>query len=77
MATQLNITIEVIAAYRGWVNAEAIADRSSQVVMHGKPGSKEDRKAVRLAHSKFIKAIQLAGNNGDWDAEKIIAKLYN
>lgn len=78
MTNQLNITFEVIAAYKAWEKAESTADNSNaKIVLYGKTGSKEERKAVKLAHGRFIKSVLEAGNSGDWDADRIIGKLSN
>jgi hypothetical protein len=42
-----------------------------------KYGGKAERMAVKATHKKFINAVVEAGNAGDWDVEKIVAKLSN
>jgi hypothetical protein len=81
--TNLNITFEIIAAYKAWVKAINVLDGSIEVETYNskgmkkiaKNGSKAERMAVNAAHKKFTGAVTEAGNTGDWDADRIIGKL--
>ena len=81
--TNLNITFEIIAAYKAWTKAIDTLENSNEVETYNsrgmkkvaKYGSKAERMAVTATHKKFLAAVAEAGNTGDWDTTTIIAKL--
>jgi hypothetical protein len=81
--TSLNITFEIIAAYKAYTKAISVLENSNEVKAYSskgmkkiaKYGNKTQRMAVTATHKKFISAVVEAGNTGDWDVEKISAKL--
>ena len=79
----LNITFEIVAAYKAWTKAIDTLENSKEVETYSskgmkkvaKNGSKAERMAVNATHKKFVNVVVAAGNTGDWDVDKIIAKL--